>query len=394
VAVGAGPQQVTEKLWSWASELDDQTLAQAERTARLPIVDPYVALMPDAHLGKGATVGSVIPTVGAVIPAAVGVDIGCGVIAVETDLDAAQLPDRLEPLLHQIERRVPAGVGRGHDQRTKQAERWLRAHDPSDWRRKPFTDRQRKKTLDQFGTLGAGNHFLELCVDERGYVWVELHSGSRGVGNELAMQHIERAQDFVRREGISLEDRDLAYLVESTQEFDDYVADMLWAQDYALANRERMMDVTLDALFQFVGGGREVERINCHHNFAVVEQHGGEPRWVTRKGAIRARHGEAGVIPGSMATSTYVVRGLGNERSFHSCAHGAGRRHSRTRAKKLFNAEQLGEWMGERAWNRERARSLVDEIPDAYKPVELVMEDQRDLVEPVHTLRQVLNYKG
>jgi RNA-splicing ligase RtcB len=394
VAVGDGPRRVTEKLWSWASELDDQTLAQAERTARLPIVDPYVALMPDAHLGKGATVGSVIPTVGAVIPAAVGVDIGCGVIAVETDLGAEQLPDRLEPLLHEIERRVPAGVGRGHDQRTTHAERWLRAHDPSDWRRTPFTDRQRKKTLEQFGTLGSGNHFLELCVDERGRVWVELHSGSRGVGNELAMQHIQRAQDFAQAEGISLEDRDLAYLVEGTPEFDDYVADMRWAQDYALANRERMMDVTLDAIFRFVDSGREVERINCHHNFSVVEQVGGETRWVTRKGAIRARHGEAAVIPGSMATSTYIVRGLGNERSFHSCAHGAGRRHSRTRAKKLFNAEQLGNWMGDRVWNRERAHSLVDEIPDAYKPVEQVMDDQHDLVEPVHTLRQLLNYKG
>jgi tRNA-splicing ligase RtcB len=388
------PQEIAPKLLSWASELDDQTLAQAERTARLPIVEGHVALMPDAHLGIGATVGSVIPTRDAIIPAAVGVDIGCGVIAVETDLRAEHLPDNLDPLLRHIERRIPAGVGQGHDARSAAAERWLGDRHPRRWRRESFTPAQEKRAVEQFGTLGAGNHHLELSLDERGAVWAELHSGSRGIGNQLATTHIDRARKAAKKANIVLDDRDLAYFREGTTEFDDYIADMLWAQDYALANREQMMNVLLELLFTAVGSGTEVRRINCHHNYSARERHGGRELWITRKGAIRARADDEGVIPGSMATGTYVVRGRGNPASYESSAHGAGRRHSRRQAKKRFTVEQLQQHMAGKTWNRDRARALLDEIPDAYKDVESVMQDQRDLVQVEHVLHQVLNYKG
>ena len=387
-------KEVGPKLLSWASELDEQTLAQARRTARLPIVDGHVALMPDAHLGIGATVGSVIPTRDAIIPAAVGVDIGCGVIAVETDLRREQLPDDLNPLLRDIERHIPAGVGHGHDRRTAAAKRWFHQHDPSDWRREPLAPGQEQRAIEQFGTLGAGNHHLEVCVDGRGVVWTELHSGSRGIGNQLATMHIEIARELARKHGLDLEDRDLAFFTEGTTEFDDYVADMLWAQDYAFANRAQMMDVLLNLLFETIGSGTETRRINCHHNYSARERHGGRDLWITRKGAIRARVGDEGVIPGSMATGTYIVQGKGDAASYTSSAHGAGRRHSRRQAKKRFTVEQLEKHMSGKAWNRDRARALLDEIPDAYKDVESVMDDQRDLVEVEHVLHQVLNYKG
>jgi RNA-splicing ligase RtcB len=388
------PVEVAPKLLSWASELDEQTLAQARRTARLPIIEGHVALMPDAHLGIGATVGSVIPTRDAIIPAAVGVDIGCGVIAVETDLRRDQLPADLNPLLRDIERRIPAGVGHGHDSRTSAAKGWFHQHHPRDWRREPFAPKQQQRAIEQFGTLGAGNHHLEVCIDERDVVWTELHSGSRGIGNQLATMHIEIARELAKNHGLDLEDRDLAFFTDGWTEFDDYVADMLWAQDYAFANRGQMMDVLLDSLFETVGSGTETRRINCHHNYSARERHGGRELWITRKGAIRARAGDEGVIPGSMATGTYIVQGKGNAASYDSSAHGAGRRHSRRQAKKRFTVEQLQHHMAGKAWNRDRASALLDEIPDAYKDVESVMNDQRDLVDVEHVLHQVLNYKG
>jgi RNA-splicing ligase RtcB len=384
------PTEVAPNLLSWASELDEPTLAQARRTARLPILEGHVALMPDAHLGIGATVGSVIPTGDTIIPAAVGVDIGCGMVAVETDLTGSELPDDLDPLVPKIEQAVPAGVGKGHDRRTAAGQAWFADHPPST----DFTPKQRERAIAQFGTLGSGNHFIAAARDERERVWAVVHSGSRGIGNELATGHISRARELAERDGLRLEDRDLAYFSEGTREFDEYIADMLWAQEYAHANREQMMDVLLAELFAFVGKGAEVQRINCHHNYSARELHGGRQLWITRKGAIRARKDDRGVIPGSMGNDIHIVRGLGNPASYDSSAHGAGRRHSRRQARKRFTVDELREQMEGKAWNRNRATALLDEIPGAYKELAQVMADQADLVETEHSLREVLNYKG
>ncbi|MEA2844613.1 MAG: hypothetical protein QOJ69_2284, partial [Actinomycetota bacterium] len=265
------PVTINPKLVSWASDIEPGTIAQAEKTARLPIVEGHVALMPDAHVGIGATVGSVIPTKGAVIPSAVGVDIGCGMVAAELDVTEHQLPDSLEPLLGRIGRAVPAGVGRGHDKVGNRADRWLSNHRPAT----ELSTAQADKAAKQFGTLGSGNHFFELCVDERGRVWVVLHSGSRGIGNQLAQMHIAKARRLAKQAMLSLEDPDLAWFVQGTAEFEVYVADMLWAQDYAKANRNQMMDRAMAEVLRFIGTGTETRRINCHHNFTQPEVHGG-----------------------------------------------------------------------------------------------------------------------
>ncbi|GAA4200899.1 RtcB family protein [Streptosporangium oxazolinicum] len=383
------PNHPAPNLVSWASEIDEGTITQAARAARLPFVSGHVALMPDAHIGIGATVGSVIPTEGAIIPAAVGVDIGCGMVATETTLTAADLPDTLEALMPLVEKRIPAGVGKGHD-------------DPSMDRAlsglgRPHTDLtpdQERKVSLQFGTLGSGNHFVEVCLDERDRVWTVLHSGSRGIGNLLATKHIVDAKKMMKRQTIGLEDPDLAYLVQDTPEFTAYIEDMLWSQRYAMASRARMDKVLSDALFSVVGEGRRLRTINCHHNFTQRETHDGKDLWITRKGAIKADTGDEGVIPGSMGTRSYIVRGLGNPMSYNSCSHGAGRRMSRTRAKRELTATSLAEAMRGRTWNADRAAALVDEHPQAYKPIDQVMADQKDLVAIQHTLRQVFNYKG
>jgi RNA-splicing ligase RtcB len=384
------PTIVNDKLISWASDIDPATIRQAEKTARLPIVEGHVALMPDAHIGIGATVGSVIPTRGAVIPAAVGVDIGCGMIAAELDVTEDRLPDDLEPLLGRIAKAIPAGVGQGHDVAARNANVWLAQHKPAT----ELADKQAVKVTKQFGTLGSGNHFFEVCIDERGRVWVVLHSGSRGIGNQLAQMHIAKARRLAQDLQLRLEDPDLAYFVEGTPEFQAYIGDMLWAQDYARANRDQMMDNAMREVFAFVGHGRETQRINCHHNFTQREVHNGTELWITRKGAIKADVGDLGVIPGSMGTRSYIVAGKGNESSWTSCSHGAGRRHSRTQAKKLFTTADLAEQMRGKVWLDQRADALVDEIPSAYKDIDQVMADQADLVEVRHTLHQVLNYKG
>jgi tRNA-splicing ligase RtcB (3'-phosphate/5'-hydroxy nucleic acid ligase) len=384
------PTNINDRLISWASEIDDGTIRQAEMAARLPIVEGHIALMPDAHIGIGATVGSVIPTRGAVIPSAVGVDIGCGMVAAELDVTASQLPDALEPLLGRIERAIPAGVGRGHDRAARNADSWLAAH-------RPATDLgadREAKAAKQFGTLGSGNHFFELCLDERDRVWVVLHSGSRGIGNQLAQMHIAAARQLAKDLDLRLEDPDLAYFVEGTPEFQGYIGDMLWAQDYARANRDQMMDNAMREVFEFLGFGQETRRINCHHNFTQREVHNGNELWITRKGAIKADIGDLGVIPGSMGTRSYIGRGKGNPASWTSCSHGAGRRHSRTKAKKLFTSADLARQMEGKVWLASRADALIDEIPSAYKDIDQVMADQSDLVEVLHTLHQVLNYKG
>lgn len=393
-----GPTQISNKLLAWGADcIEDNTLEQASKSARLPFIASHVALMPDAHVGFGSTVGSVIPTMGAVIPAAIGVDIGCGMIAVETNLTAERLPDDLSLLHLSISRGIPSGVGKGHHGTVAPgAAEWMaQRHETVE--RIGLTSTQSNKALGQLGSLGSGNHFVEVCLDERGVVWVVLHSGSRGIGNELAKIHIDGAKAMMKRYFIELEDPDLAYLVEGTPEFDAYITAMLWAQDYALANREIMMNEILKDIRHFIGApGENIERsrINCHHNFTQREHHHGRDPWVTRKGAIKASKGDLGVIPGSMGTGSFIVSGLGSKASFDSCSHGAGRRFSRGEARKRFTSADLIERMGDRAWNLGDAQTLVDEIPDAYKDINQVMGAQSDLVEVLHTLRQILNYKG
>ena len=384
---------INSKLYNWASQLDVNARLQAERTARLDIVD-RVALMPDSHLGMGATVGSVIATNGAVIPSAVGVDIGCGMAAVEFDLTAEDLPDDLDAFMPAVEQAIPAGVGQGHDGGTNVGRKWL-----TDNIDKFTTDLKGEKldkiAVEQLGSLGSGNHFFEVCLDERDHVWIVLHSGSRGIGNKLAMRHIKGAKELCRERGLKLEDADLSYLTEEDPEFSMYIGDMLACQDWAFANRQVMLTRALAAFRKFMGRPTpEVQTINCHHNFTQLERHDGRDVWVTRKGAIKADVGDKGIIPGSMGTRSYIVSGLGNPDSFNSCSHGAGRVHSRSAAKKLFTEADLEKAMEGKVWNRDSAQALVDEIPSAYKDIDAVMEDQRDLVSTDHVLRQVLNMKG
>ncbi|HVL98609.1 MAG TPA: RtcB family protein [Egibacteraceae bacterium] len=387
-------EKIGERVLSWASVLDEQAREQALATVRVAAVDGHIALMPDAHLGMGATVGAVIPTREAIIPSAVGVDIGCGVIATETALTAADLPDTLEPLLDRWAGTIPAGLGYWHAEADPAWQHFVAAHGLPESVR---ADRNlREKAPRQFGTLGSGNHFLELCTDERGTVWLMLHSGSRGPGNTLAMRHIERAKGLMRRSMEDLPDPDLAYLVQGTPEFDAYIRDLQWAQAYASGNRQRMMRVALEGLAAATGREDEpaVRTINNHHNYARRERHHGKELWVTRKGAISARAGELGVIPGSMGTGSFVVRGLGNPDAYCSAAHGAGRAMSRRQARKAFTVEDMERAMEGRTWLRKAAAALIDEIPGAYKDLDTVMADQTDLVEVVHRLDTVVNYKG
>lgn len=386
-------EQLSPKVYSWATDLDYNTVDQAIKSSKLDIIPTHIALMPDAHLGAGATVGSVIPTKDAVIPAAVGVDIGCGMCAVKLKLKADQLPDDLSKLHNLISRSIPAGVGRGHEDGSGPAGKTSGFPDwPTDT---AHWDKKAKATaLKQFGTLGSGNHFVEVCVDEEDYVWVVLHSGSRGIGNQLARKHIETANGVMKQMEIKLEDKDLSYLIEGTPEFQLYIQDMLWSQDYAMGNRQAMMkavlaDVSVALGNKFPGVS---ETINCHHNFTQREEHNGEQVWLTRKGAIQAGVGDRGIIPGSMGTETYIVSGLGNPWSFNSCSHGAGRRMSRNQAKKTLTVESLKKSMKGKTWNSDA--KLLDEHPDAYKDIKQVMENQKDLVKIDHTLNQILNFKG
>ena len=386
-------RMVAPKLLSWASDIEQGTVDQAARTARLPFVEGHVALMPDAHVGIGSTVGSVVPTRGAVIPACVGVDIGCGMVASETSLTAADLPDTLDALMPLVSRRIPAGMGRGHEagHEQGQAGAGLEALGAP---RTPLSDKQWRKVAAQFGTLGSGNHFVEVCLDERDVVWTVLHSGSRGIGNQLAQRAITEAKGLMKARFIELEDPDLAYLVQGEESFETYIADMLWSQAYAFGSRAVMGRQVLRSLFEVVGAGAHVRTINCHHNFTQREHHGGKDLWITRKGAIKAAAGDEGVIPGSMGTRSYVVTGLGATSSYASCAHGAGRRLSRTKARQTLSVGSLHEAMAGRSWNSDAADKLLDEHPASYKDIDQVMVDQQDLVSVQHVLRQVFNYKG
>ena len=362
--------------------------------AELPFVFKHIAVMPDCHLGKGATVGSVIATKGAVIPAAVGVDIGCGMIAVKTKFFAKDLPDSLEKTRTGIERRIPLGAGAFNKKLTTTAHKRV-AQLKASGRDYQAVDRRWTEAL---GSLGSGNHFIEICLDESEQVWVVLHSGSRGIGNKLAMKHIKTAQKLMDENRVQLKDRDLAYLVEGRKEFSDYITDLLWAQDFALLNREEMMDrvmTELSYLFYKEDGHQadiELERINCHHNFTQRENHFDENVWVTRKGAIQMKQGQKGVIPGSMGTRSYVVSGLENQMAYHSAPHGAGRRFSRGEARRRFTMDDFRKAMA--GIECRHSAKLIDELPMAYKDIDEVMENSRDLVKVEHTLRQLVNVKG
>ena len=386
------PTMPRPNVLSWASIVDDHTLDQAEMSATLPFVRGPLVLMPDAHFGMGATIGSVIATEGAVIPAAVGVDIGCGMAALPVPVDKALLTDSaLKEVVAQWVRRIPAGVGQGHLKQNDPGDKWL-ADNPFE-----LTDKQRVTTLAQFGTLGSGNHFIELCIDEAEGVWVLLHSGSRGIGNQLAQGYIKAAQGEMKKWHISLPDKDLAYLPQGTDLYGEYMAALDWSQRYAAANRQQMLWYAYDQLvrlFNVETPFEELTQINCHHNYATMENHNGKNVLLTRKGAIRAREGDLGLIPGSMGAASYIVRGLGNKSAYDSSPHGAGRAMSRTQARKQFTTADLVEAMGTRAWRDDVAEKLIDEIPGAYKNIDQVMADSADLVEIVHTLRQVANYKG
>ncbi len=388
------PTTITDTLISWASDLDENAREQALRTSRLPILAGPVALMPDAHWGIGATVGSVIATESAILPSAVGVDIGCGMIAAETSLTASDLPDDLNRLHAMLRERIPAGMGKGHERGEGTEPEPLLAIGLPPGSESELSSRQRAKIVSQFGSLGSGNHFCEVCLDERDRVWVVLHSGSRGIGKELAERHIKAAKLVAEEEHQRLEDKNLAWLTEGRPEFDAYIADMVWAQSYAWENRNQMMDAALVALRRVVHTSMDVTRVNCHHNYATKESHAGREVWITRKGAIRAGQGDLGVIPGSMAASSFIVRGAGNPLSYESCSHGAGRRLGRKQAKNQLTGASLRTAMAGKAWDEAMAAELVDEHPEAYKDIHQVMVDQADLVEVVHELHQVLNLKG
>jgi RNA-splicing ligase RtcB len=381
------PNQLSERLVSWASILDPQTEQQARVTAALPIIDGHVALMPDAHLGKGATIGSVIPTKDAVIPSAVGVDIGCGMAARRLGLTVDELtPQDLTGWVRSMRRAVPAGLGRWHKAPSEDARAWFEDNPP------PPTLDKVEQAMSQLGTLGSGNHFVELASDDDGSVWILLHSGSRGGGNKLATMHTKIARRVC---SYPLEDPELAWLEQGTPEFDAYLRDLRWSQRYALRNRELMLEATHGALAGVLE--REVDatfEVNCHHNYTELEEHGGRRVWVTRKGAIRAGVEDWGLIPGAMGQRSFVVRGLGNAESYESCSHGAGRAMSRRQARKTLSVEDFPPAMGDAAWQHEFAEQLLDEHPSAYKPIEVVMRDQADLVEVVHELHALANYKG
>ena len=382
----------------YTDEVDNRSLDQLGNLAQMPFIHSHIAAMPDVHAGIGATVGSVIPTKGAIIPAAVGVDIGCGMNAVRLSLKAHDLPDSLTRIRSAIEAKVPVGMN-SHKREAVKASTLKQM----DHHLQPITDKHPGLTKmvrnfqrtwgRQVGTLGGGNHFIELCIDEADDVWVMLHSGSRGIGNAIGRYFIIKAQKDMGKLLGNLPDKDLAYFEEGSQHFDDYVEAVGWAQDYAMINRREMMRLVLDAVQPFLPQFKTTrEAINCHHNYVEKENHFGADVYITRKGAISAYDGELGITPGSMGAKSFIVRGLGNKQSFCSCSHGAGRKMSRTAAKRQFNTADLKQQTAGVECRKDKG--VVDEIPGAYKDIDKVMQNQSDLVEVVHTLKQVVCVKG
>lgn len=391
------------KMWTQGVPVEEAARQQLMNTAQMPFIYKHLAVMPDVHLGKGSTIGSVIPTLGAIIPAAVGVDIGCGMMAARTTLTASDLPDNLQGLRSAIEQAVPHGRSLTRGKRDKGA--WDTPPESVDamWASllpgfgritEKYPRLKNTNNHKHLGTLGTGNHFIEVCLDEANRVWFMLHSGSRGVGNAIGSHFIELAQADMRQHIANLPDRDLAYFEEGSQHFDDYVEAVGWAQDYARRNRAVMMQNVIAAARSVIAKpfDADVEAVNCHHNYVQKETHFGAEVLVTRKGAVSAQKGELGIIPGSMGDRSYIVRGLGNEEAFCSCSHGAGRTMSRNEARRRFTVEDQ-----ERATAHVECRKdadVIDEIPMAYKDIDAVMEAQRELVEVLHTLRQVVCVKG
>lgn len=391
------------KMWTRGVSVEESAMEQIRNVASLPFIHKHVAVMPDAHWGMGATVGSVIATKGAVIPAAVGVDIGCGMMAVKTCLTASDLPDNLSVLRSAIEAAVPHG--RTDNGGVNDRGAWGERKSLGDMvhalgliiGKHPKLERAAGRASHHIGTLGTGNHFIEVCLDQDQHVWVMLHSGSRGIGNAIGTYFIERAKQEMRRWFVNLPDEDLAYLPEGSELFDDYVEAVHWAQDFALENRRRMMAAALECLCESVGpsvGAPLIQEmaVNCHHNYVSKENHFGANVLVTRKGAVRARTGDLGIIPGSMGARSFIVRGKGNPESFNSCSHGAGRAMSRGAAKKMFTLED--HIKATEGVECRKDAEVIDETPGAYKSIEAVMAAQADLVEVVATLKQVLCVKG
>lgn len=390
--------RVPIKIWSDLETVESAALDQLTNTANLPFVFKHVAAMPDVHLGYGATVGSVIATKGAICPAAVGVDIGCGMMAVKTDLDPTIVQDKITAIRLSIERSIPVGH-EGNRNLTDSVNRW------KEW--KGFDEltvvgqdkdhrEMLKRAQSQLGSLGGGNHFIEICLDTDNNVWVMLHSGSRNVGKVVAERHLDKARATMKQMFISLPDPDLAYFAEGTDDYRNYMADLDWCQEYAMQNRREMMERVLKDLSYAVHGEPDAigvsMKVNCHHNYASKENHYGENVIVTRKGAVRAREGDLGIIPGSMGTRSYIVRGLGNPESFCSCSHGAGRRMSRGEAKRKFTVNDLQQQTAGIECRKDEG--VLDEIPGAYKSIDEVMANQTDLVEVLHELRQIMCIKG
>jgi tRNA-splicing ligase RtcB (3'-phosphate/5'-hydroxy nucleic acid ligase) len=382
----------------FTNDIDRESIEQLKKMAQLQFVHSHIAVMPDVHVGKGATVGSVIPTKHAIIPAAVGVDIGCGMNAIRLNLKASQLPDNLAPLRHAIERKVPVGF-----ELHKQIKAKASSVIPLEKRLQPIIKKhlglvRMLRKFDatwqkQLGTLGGGNHFIELCLDENQDVWIMLHSGSRGLGNVIGTYFIELAKKEAQHRFGHVPDKDLSYFAEGSNSFDDYVEAVEWAQEYAFENRREMMRLILEAIRPLLPPFQMTkEAINCHHNYVSREHHFGEDLLITRKGAIRAGRDELGIIPGSMGARSYIVKGKANPESFCSCSHGAGRKMSRSKAKLLFSQDDLIHQT--QGIECRKDSGVIDEIPSAYKDIDQVMANQSDLVEILHTLKQILCIKG
>lgn len=391
----------------WATDLEEEAERQLRNLSTLPFIHSHVSAMADAHAGKGSTVGTVIATKGAIIPACVGVDIGCGMMAIKTPFTGNQLED-LHLLRHSIERAVPTAHNSNKDVSERMANAYKSLGDVSEYAKEKMRNGILEKSAKAIGTLGGGNHFIEICLDLNNDVWIMLHSGSRNIGKCLAEIHINKAKDIMKEYFISLPDSDLAYLAQGTKEFDAYLHDLMWGQNFAKANREEMMHRVIEQLYRHMYKGNvpydwqyflasdymddAFFKVHCHHNYTSIENHFGKNVYITRKGAVSAKQYEWGIIPGSMGAKSFIVQGLGNADSFHSCSHGAGRKMSRTKARATFTLDDLAKQTN--GVECDKTTAVLDEIPSAYKDIDLVMRNQADLVKPIYTLRQVLCVKG